>query len=679
MKSFASTVSATIALFVGGASMAHASRQMEKLDRGLLAISEGGGKVFLSWRVWGTDPTGIAFNVYRDGKLVNASPITGATNLVDANGSATAKYTVRAVVGGVEETADPAIVPWGSNTLSVPLKSPGSSYEPNDLSVGDLDGDGRYELIVKWYPDNAKDNSQSGVTDKTYLDAYKIDGTFLWRVDLGINIRSGAHYTQFQVADYDGDGKAELIVKTAPGTKDGLGKSLSDGVAAAADPAKDYRNGAGYILSGPEWLTLFDGATGKELSTVNYNPGRGAVSDWGDGYGNRVDRFNAYTAWLDGVHPTAIFQRGYYTRLTMAAWDVVNKKLVQKWFFDSDAAGNGAWNGQGNHNGAVGDLDGDGFDEIVVGSSAIDHNGKGLWQNGLSHGDAMHLGAMDPDLGGLQVWCVKEGRSRGALEDAKTGKVLWADIGTGDVGRGMAADIDPDHKGYEMWSSASSSVFDVKGKEISTSKPSVNFRVYWDGDLQDEILDGGKIDRWNGNGVTRLATAPGASCNGSKNTPNLSADILGDWREEVILHDATHLLITASTIPTTHKLYTLMHDPVYRAAIAWQNSSYNQPPHLGFWLGAGADKAPRPDIHYPGLSGISARSMNATASESVNKVIVSGSRIGGMGRVDGQKVVVRNLDGTLAAYGTVSSGEIVLDRSLATGLRLVAATSSTLR
>ncbi|MCB9495372.1 MAG: rhamnogalacturonan lyase [Fibrobacteria bacterium] len=654
----------------------HAARQMERLDRGLVAISQGGGKVFLSWRVWGTDQAGIAFNLYRDGKLLNAMPITGATNFVDTEGSASAKYTVRAIAQGVEENADPAVAPWDSPRLSLALRSPGPNYEPNDLSVGDVDGDGRYEIFVKWNPANAKDNSQSGVTDNVYLDVYKLEGTFLWRVDLGINIRAGAHYTQYQVADYDGDGKAELIVKTAPGAKDGTGAYLSTGAAASADNTKDYRNREGYILSGPEWLTLFDGRSGKELHTVDYLPGRGSVSGWGDGYGNRVDRFIAYTAWLDGVHPSAVFQRGYYTRMALTAWDVVDHKLVKRWAFDRPAQR--GQDGQGNHNGSVADVDGDGKDEIFTGSVAINADGTLRWDNRLGHGDAMHLGVMDPELGGLQIWSVKEGAVGGinssVLVDAKTGKPIWGLNSDSDVGRGLAADVDANHKGYEMWSSTSGGVYDAKGKKISSNRPSMNFRIYWDGDLLDEILDGGKIDKWNGNGTTRLATLSGATCNGTKNTPNLAADILGDWREEVILHDATHLFIHTSTIPTANRLYTLMHDPVYRAAIAWQNSSYNQPPHLGFWLGAGVDKAPRPDIAYPGPpTGTSKRPgswSSSTNGRKSGKIFVSGSMVPCSQEISGP-VEIRELDGSLAARGTAFGGEIALDRPLTAGVRLV--------
>jgi hypothetical protein len=399
------------------------------------------------------------------------------------------------------------------------------------------------------------------------------------------------------------------------------------------------------------------------------------VSAWGDGYGNRVDRFVAYTAWLDGVHPTAIFQRGYYSRMAMAAWDVVGRKLVKRWVFDRPAQA--GQDGQGNHNGSIADVDGDGKDEIFTGSESVNNDGTLRWDNHLGHGDAMHLGAMDPDLGGIQIWSVKEGAVGGinssVLVDASTGKAIWGLNADADVGRGMAADIDSTHRGYEMWSSSSGGVYDVKGKKISTSSPSVNFRVYWDGDLNDELLDGGKIDKWTGNGTTRLATLAGSTCNGTKNTPNLSADILGDWREEVILHDASNLFIYTTTIPSTHKLYTLMHDPVYRAGIAWQNSAYNQPPHLGFWLAAGTDKAPKPNIVYPGsTSGIASHEGTGSQTGSSFRAFVSGSRLESSQNLsNGTRIELRGLDGSVAAFGSVVADGIQLDRTLAPGLRIV--------
>jgi len=604
----------TLATALGSISSQALTRNLEWLDRGLVAINTSGSNVFLSWRLLGTELKTASFNVYRDGAKIATIPATAATNYTDKAGSATAKYSVRAVVNGVEQAADTVMTPWKKTWLSIPLTPPAGgiydttayTYSPGDASVGDVDGDGQYEIILKWDPSNAKDNSQSGYTGNVYLDAYKLSGKRLWRVDLGPNIRAGAHYTQFQVMDYDGDGKAEMIVKTAPGTKDASGAYLSTGSAAGADNTKDYRNSNGYILTGPEWITLFDGATGKELNTTDYLPGRGTVSAWGDNYGNRVDRFVAYTGWLDGVHPTALFERGYYTRLTLTAWDVVNKKLVKRWAYDRPAQA--GQDGQGNHNGAIGDVDGDGKDEIFTGSTGINNDGTLRWDNKLGHGDAMHLGAMDPDLTGLQIWSVKEGAVGGVnssvLVDASTGKPIWGYDADSDVGRGMAADIDATSPGYEMWSSATPGVYSVKGKLLSASKPSVNFRMYWDGDLQDELLDGTKLDKWNGNGTTRLmsfysfpANNGVASNNSTKATPCLSADILGDWREEVIFRTANNdsLVIFTTTTPTTYRMHTLMHDPVYRASIAWQNSTYNQPPHLGFLLSDTA-KWKAPDI-----------------------------------------------------------------------------------
>lgn len=591
-----------------------AQRQMESLDRGLVAVSTGGSNVFLSWRLLGDDPASISFNIYRGSTKVNATPITGATCLEDKNGSATAKYSIRAVINDIEQSASKEVSTWASNCLTIDLQRPSSIYAPNDINVGDLDGDGEYELVVKYEPNNTKDNSQSGVVDKVYLHAYKLDGTCLWKIDLGVNIRGGAHYTQHQVYDYDGDGFAEVVCKTAPGTKDGTGAFLSTGPAATDNDNTDYRNSGGYILTGPEYLTVFNGKTGKEMATVNYVPARGTSlkADWGDDYGNRVDRFNSTTAWLDGKRPSIVFQRGYYYRLTCAAWDWRDGKLTQRWFVDSrKTSGYSSMNDQGNHSIMAADADNDGKDEVFFGASALDDDGKLFWANGNGHGDAGHIGDMDPSRPGLELWLVREGATAGAvgsyLADAATGKMVWGKTVAKDmdVGRGLAADIDSSHVGYEMWSAGTDGTYDCKNQRISTSKGSCNFRIYWDGDLQDELLDDNKIDKWNGNGTTRLVTLEGKSCNGTKATPNFSGDIIGDWREEVILHDgASKLYLYTTTTPTTNRLYTLMHDPQYRAQISSEQSAYNQPPHLSFFLGDGVDKAPKPKMFVPGKVGV---------------------------------------------------------------------------
>lgn len=584
-------------LLIGSLGASAATRQMEYLDRGVVAVKVNNG-VYISWRYLGTDNPSIGFNIYRDGTKVNDAPITTKTNFVDTKGGANSKYVVKSVLNGKETEASKAVTPWASQQKTLKLRRPGTNYAGNDMSVGDVDGDGEYELFMKWYPNNAKDNSQSGKTDNCIIDCYKMDGTFLWRIDLGVNIRSGAHYTQYQVYDYDGDGKCEMVCKTAPGTKDGKGKYV---ILNNDDPKKDYRNGDGYVLSGPEYLTIFNGQTGEEIHTVPYNPARGSVNGWGDGYGNRVDRFLACTAYLDGVHPSIVMCRGYYTRSTLAAYDFKNGKLVQRWYHNSDQKGQGAY-GEGFHNVSVADVDGDGKDEIIYGSAVIDDNGKLIYRTGYGHGDAMHVSDLDPSHAGLEGWFVHEekGSAYGyELRDLKTGKVLWGKKTGTDNGRGMSADIDPKHKGFECWSSAPG-VFDCKGNKISDNKPSVNFRLYWDGDLQDELLDGNKCDKWNGNGTTRLITFKGNACNGTKNTPCLSADILGDWREEVILHDGDNIYIYTTTIESKYRLFTLMHDPVYRCGVAWQNTAYNQPPHLGFYIGDGIDNVKQPDIYTPG-------------------------------------------------------------------------------
>ncbi|WP_145325623.1 rhamnogalacturonan lyase [Paenibacillus xylanexedens] len=596
-------------LGLGNTPVTHAAgaRQMEFLDRGVVAVKTGTG-VFVSWRLLGTEGSNVSFNVYRDGTKVNASPITNSTNLQDASGTSSSKYTVRAVVSGTEQAASAAASVWGNNYLSVPLSVPAGgttpdgvayTYSANDASAGDLDGDGEYELIVKWDPSNAKDNSQSGYTGEVFIDAYKLNGTRLWRISLGKNIRAGAHYTQFMVYDLDGDGKAEVAMKTADGTKDGTGVVIGDA-------SKDYRNSSGYVLSGPEFLTVFNGQTGKALSTVNYEPARGNVSDWGDNYGNRVDRFLAAIAYLDGERPSLVMARGYYTRSVLVAYNWRNGQLTKQWTFDSNTSGNSGYAGQGNHNLSVADVDGDGKDEIVYGAMAVDDNGKGLYTTGLHHGDAMHLSDLDPDRPGLEVFQVHETPSNAGVEfrDAGTGQLIWGVKTTKDIGRGMAADIDPRYKGAEVW--ADGSLYTAKGQKLGTTLPSsTNFGIWWDGDLLRELLDSNRIDKWNyANSTTvNLLTASGVSSNnGTKSTPNLQADLFGDWREEVVwrTNDSSALRIYTTTAVTDKRIYTLMHDPVYRLGVAWQNVAYNQPPHTGFYLGEGMSTPPVPNIRYAG-------------------------------------------------------------------------------
>jgi rhamnogalacturonan endolyase len=604
-------------------------RQMERLGRGTIAVNQGDGKVFVGWRLLGTDPETIAFNLYRvtDGGVpikLNDQPITEATSLVDAKADLTKanSYFVRPVLSGREQEPSarftlPANAPV-RQYLSIPLQTP-SGYTPNDASVGDLDGDGEYEIVLH-QTGRGRDNSQAGMTDPPVLEAYKLDGTLMWRINLGKNIREGAHYTQFMVYDLDGDGKAEVACKTADGTVDGKGKVIGDANA-------DWRNASGYILAGPEFLTIFDGMTGAELATANYVPPRHPTklnptseeltAIWGDGYGNRVDRFLAAVAYLDGTRPSLVMCRGYYTRSVLAAWNWRDGKLAHLWTFDSDdgTPENRAYRGQGNHNLSVADVDGDGKDEIVYGAAVIDDNGKGLYSTGLGHGDALHVSDLDPDRPGLEVFNIQERfDDAGAnFRNAGTGEVYWKkpSVAAGadgeGPGRGTAFDIDPRHKGHESWVAGAgiTGLFNAKGEKISEIKPrSCNFAVWWDGDVLRELLDRNYIAKWNWTDSTEttLLTADGCSSNnGTKATPTLSADILGDWREEVIWRttDNRELRIYTTTIPTKHRFYTLMHDPQYRLSIAWQNVAYNQPPHTGFYLGEGMAKLPRPSITTP--------------------------------------------------------------------------------
>lgn len=564
---------------------------MELLNRGVVAVRVNSSQVYVGWRLFGNDPaSGLGFNVYRGTTKLNSSPITNSTNYLDSTTS-NSTYTVRPVVNGVEQAASESASVWTTSYKDIPLSAPtdtngtSATYSPNDCSVGDLDGDGQYEIVLKWDPSNAKDNSQSGYTGAVFIDAYTLSGTRLWRINLGKNIRAGAHYTQFMVYDLNSDGRAEVICKTAPGTRGGNGSYLSNGPAASDNDSADYTNSSGYILTGPEYLTVFNGQTGVEMSTINYEPARGTVGDWGDTYGNRVDRFLACVAYLDGTNPSVVMCRGYYTRCVLVAYRWNGSSLTRQWAFDSNTSGNSGYAGQGNHNLSVGDVDGDGNDEIIYGSCCIDHNGTGKYTTGLGHGDALHVSKMDPNRSGLQVWQCHEGTTQATYRDANTGSVIFRSTASSDVGRACASNISTSIKGYQMWSSANSTLYNISGGSAGTKPSQTNFAIWWDADVTRELLDGTTITKFGGS--TLLSATGCASNNGTKSTPCLSADLLGDWREEVIFRtsDNTKLRIFTTTTVTSTRIHTLMHDRMYREAIAWQNVAYNQPPHPSFYLG----------------------------------------------------------------------------------------------
>jgi len=705
------TVAAALALLISLSSL-HAQPQLEPLGRGVIAIHQPDGRIAVSWRLVGTDPEGVAFNLYRKSdfppggrggpgfgggrgvgpaptsdargpaqpqrggrgggrggpggfggdpaapRKLNEAPLTGPTFFVDdsANLAAKTSYYVRPIVNGTEQEPSAAFtlvagappLPY----LSIPLQNPDGA-QPGDASAADLDGDGQYDLVVK-FEQRGRDNSQGGATGTTFLQGYRLDLTadtgftsrLLWTINLGKNIREGAHYTQFQVYDLDGDGRAEILCKTADGTIDGQGRIIGDASANWVQPENSSAqvltpnrdggtvlrtvNTSGHVLSGPEYLTVFDGLSGAALSTTDYLPARiagttefkpQALQDtWGDATGNRSDRYLACVAYLDGQRPTVIMCRGYYTRTTLAAWDWRDGKFTLRWFFDSDKFGppdrTNPYRGQGNHNVSVADVDGDGRDEIIYGAMVIDDDGKPLYSTGWGHGDALHVSDLVPANPGLEVFSIQERFDKEGmnLRDARTGKPIFTipsvaaatsggDAGEG-PGRGVAFNIDPRHPGAEFWAAGAgmTGLYNAKGERISDRRPrSVNFAVWWDGDLLRELLDQNYVAKWNWESGTEtlLLRAQGAmSNNGTKATPTLSADLFGDWREEVIWRtvDGRELRIYTTTIPTPHRMITLMHDAQYRVAVAWQNTAYNQPPHPSFYLDESAPLPAQPKI-----------------------------------------------------------------------------------
>ena len=589
----------------------------EKLSRGLIGIPTEEGMYF-SWRMTLEDAAGLQFDLYRSSNggaevKLNKEPIDRTSDFLDRTVDYTVdnRWTLKATTGEVAtwtrlkgEERNPY--------LSIPICKPEDgeiagepfTYTANDCSVGDLDGDGEYEIILKWSPFNSKRPPQRGFTGNTYLDAYKMDGTRLWRIDLGPNVRSGAATTNFLVFDFDGDGCAEICCKTGDGTVDGLGHRIGD---AQVDWRTWDKKSPTYgkIVNGPEYLTVFEGRTGKELDSKEYIPTRYPLDGWGgvggncgnDNTGGRSDRFTAGVAFLDGKTPSPVMVRGWYGRTVVAAWTFTNGALKHTWTFDSAAPGWETYSGMGNHSVTVADFDGDGCDEICVGAMTVDHDGKGLFTTGLRHGDALHAGRFIPSRQGMQVFGVHENEGDNeivkrtpavAMFDGATGEIIWQDGLGQDAGRGVAADIDPRYDGAECWCNIGGLRRGDTGEIICNRKPdSCNFTIYWDADPLAELLDHVSISKWNWNAESTdlLLKAEGVvSNNGTKGNPCLSGDILGDWREEVIWpsEDQTELRIYSTTIPAVDRRATWMNDRQYRLAIAWQNVAYNQPPHPSF-------------------------------------------------------------------------------------------------
>lgn len=609
------------------ANVASGQREMENLTRGVVALPAEEGSTFVSWRLFGTDPDSISFNLYRraaerEPVRVNDEPIAAATNYtVSHHGDLdNARYFVRPIVDGMEGEASGAASVWQEGFLELPIQSI-EGYRPGDASVADLDGDGEYDLVLQQTA-VARDNSHSGLTTTPVLDAYQLDGTHLWRIDLGHNVRDGEHYTQFIVYDFDGDGRAEVACKTADGTRDGRGNVIGDA-------SKDWRTkdeaspAFGRILDGPEFLTIFDGRSGEALTTVDYLPNRYPVDGWGgrggnggnDSYGNRCDRFLACVAYLDGVHPSLIMCRGVYGRTVMVAWDWRGGELNQRWTFDSgisyppfeDAS---PFSGMGGHSLSVADVDEDGRDEIVYQAMVVDDDGTGLHATGLRHGDAMHVSDMYPNRPGLEVFTVQENEGKtvrfetpgAAMRDARTGELLWSHSPGVDVRAGLAADIDPRHEGYEAWGGPDG-LRNRYGESIGPAPQTLGFALWWDGDLLRELLAGSRVTKWNWEQSTESAlTVFGPRGRRGGRFPCLTGDLLGDWREEVILPspDGRAVRLYTTSIPTEHRIATLMHDPQYRLGVAWQNVAYNKPPHPSFFLGNGMQPPPKPNIRLIG-------------------------------------------------------------------------------
>ena len=631
------------------------TRQMEKLDRGLIAIKTDGG-VYLSWRlfdsednIFGSADKNVSFNVYRDGKKI--SEVATKTNYVDS--TVGTNYSVAPVMNGVEGDKCDAVTVNENSYFDIPLSKPDDetiydpsgnelatySFFPADCSTGDVDGDGEYEIIVKW-TSSERDVGSPGdpaYSGTVHLAAYKLDGTKLWNndIELGKNVYSSAHTVQFLVYDFDGDGKSEVMCQTSLGSKDGQGKYVSNAaqtdeeIKAITDEENstaDYR-GYGRITEGKEFLTVFNGETGVAMDTINLPTTRGSENgvDYGDNFGNRSNRFVSDVAYLDGEKPYAICLRGYYfgrngkqrTSIAGISWD--GTALSPTYRFDTQKGQEGYYDGayqyvgNGNHNCTVADVDNDGKDEFITGALCMEVNDdnefRPKWCTYLQHGDALHIGNYDPTHTGFEFFTVHEDSGTNSLSgnditldfgmsviDAETGNIMFHEGASDDTGRGVMANVGAGGY-YQIWSAKNSARQSNGGTDFTTATsltgrntPSMNFRIFWDGDLYDNLLNGANITDWNGRNMSNIFSAGNYDCvsiNGTKANPSLQADLFGDWREEVVYptSDGTALRVFSTTDTTDYKIKTLMQDPVYRSGVAAEQTAYNQPPHVGFYMG----------------------------------------------------------------------------------------------
>ena len=589
--------------------------EAKPLGRGLMAVnlsSSGSSGNLVSWRYREKDQNQVKFKLYRgtnattqSTKINNGNYIYNRTNFRDVSGSASAYYRLEVydLNDNLLET-EVSRKTWSNQSMEIPTQTPtdtrglGATYTPNDASFCDMDGDGEYEIILKWDPSNSKDAASNGTTSDTYIDCYKLDGTQLWRINIGPNIRSGAHTTPFLCWDFDGDGYGELICKTAPGTVDGEGNYV---VLPGDDPTASWLNGRGKPDAGPEYVTVFDGPTGAELATMSYHTKYGDVSAssfWGDSNQNRSERYLACVAYTDGVTPSAILCRGYYRGASLGAYDWDGMQLSLRWLHRSSTSGKELW-GEGAHFVLSGDVDDDGKDEIVYGAACLDDDGKRIvYRTGLGHGDALHMGDFDWDNPGQEVFMPHEEKPYGyELRDARTGKLLVYQQADGDTGRGLAADFDSSNDGAELMASCTSALMDCKGNVIAdswaigSSGAGINNRIYWDGDPYDEFFDKSVLGHWNASGryfdriqVNGSNYTPGTLNNYSKYNPCVLGDMLGDWREEIVTYNSANnaLIITATNFESNYRLPHLMDNRQYAELIANQNCGYNQPPHLPY-------------------------------------------------------------------------------------------------